>query len=178
MKIYLDTANEDFYLLVMNDKNEKIYSKHLPDYTKKVSLIPEYFKKSKINLNDVKSFYLNLGPGFFTGVRIGLVFVRTIALLTNANIYTTSTFEILKLQNPESKSFSLSSGGQKIFEYKNLGEFSLSKITIKEGKTTNKINYQDIENNFSSYGIIFKLEKDIMNIEPYYIKMPQIGNKK
>ncbi|WP_406615535.1 tRNA (adenosine(37)-N6)-threonylcarbamoyltransferase complex dimerization subunit type 1 TsaB [Mycoplasmopsis hyopharyngis] len=181
MKLFLDTANEDFFLLIWN-KNRPLYVKHLPNYSKKVNLIPQFveeaLKQNNFELSDIKDFYINIGPGFFTGVRISLVFVRTIVLLTNANIHTCSTFEILKFQKPNQKMFEIEAAGGKIFQWQNSENFEPLQIQIKEGIKKDKIDFEELTKNFESYLHLFKSHKDLLSIEPLYLKEPQIGKVK
>ncbi len=182
MKLYLDTTNEDFYLQILKE-DKPIYIKHLPNYAKKVNLIPNYINEAmqlnNFELKEITDFYLNIGPGFFTGVRIGLVFIRTIALITKAKVHTISTFEILKKQYPNKENFKLEAAGKKIYLYKNKNQtFNPKEIIVELGEKEDKINFEDLNSNFIKYIPLFKKWNNILDIEPIYIKLPQIGGKK
>ncbi|MEA4115265.1 tRNA (adenosine(37)-N6)-threonylcarbamoyltransferase complex dimerization subunit type 1 TsaB [Mycoplasma sp. 744] len=185
MHLYLDTANDDFVLAIFDSKFNILKQIILHNYPKKVNLIVEYvekfLKELKLSINDFKIFYLNIGPGYFTGVRIGLVYLRTIALLTNAQIKTTSTFQILNKQYPEQKTLAINAAGNKFYIWNVQEIFNSSNIEIRlinENKNLLfKIKYEEFINNFSKYLSLFKDNPNIMDIEPYYIKMPQIGQK-
>ncbi|QBF34880.1 tRNA (adenosine(37)-N6)-threonylcarbamoyltransferase complex dimerization subunit type 1 TsaB [Mycoplasmopsis phocirhinis] len=185
MKLFIDTTGDDFALALLNQNNyclEFILLKNVP---KKVKLLVEntekLLKKNKININEITDFYLNLGPGYFTGVRIALVYVRTIALITKAQINTISSMQILIKQNPLKNNFLINASGSKVYAYQNTNNkiFDVKNIEIldNENVSYNTIDYIEIFNNFQNYITLFTHQKDIINIEPYYIKKPQIGGK-
>lgn len=185
MKLFLDTSNDDFVVALFDNKFDRLNSYIIKNQPKKVPLIPQYIKKisieNNIKINDINDFYINLGPGFFTGVRISLVFVRTIALMTNANVHTISSMQILAKQNPSKKSFSINAAGGKVYKYfTNDNIFSIENIKIEqlENQEIDFINYENLIENFQDFSSLFTMQKDLMNIEPYYIKNPQIGVKK
>ncbi|WP_027332903.1 tRNA (adenosine(37)-N6)-threonylcarbamoyltransferase complex dimerization subunit type 1 TsaB [Mycoplasmopsis gallinarum] len=185
-KLYLDTANDDFVIALFDEKYCKIADYVLTNYQKKVKLIPEYFLKilreHKLSVNNFDEFFTNLGPGFFTGVRISLVFLRTIALFLKANLKTISSFQILAKQNPDQSKLFINASGNKIYVYKpNTNFFNEKDILIELNEANysiNKIDYEEFLNNFATYLPLFKSYSDLMQIEPYYVKMPQIGEKK
>ncbi|WP_063626102.1 tRNA (adenosine(37)-N6)-threonylcarbamoyltransferase complex dimerization subunit type 1 TsaB [Mycoplasmopsis gallinarum] len=185
-KLYLDTANDDFVIALFDEKYCKIADYVLTNYQKKVKLIPEYFLKilreHKLSVNNFDEFFTNLGPGFFTGVRISLVFLRTIALFQNANLKTISSFQILAKQNPNQSKLFINASGNKVYVYQPNTNFFNEKdilIELKEANySINKIDYEEFLNNFATYLPLFKSYSNLMKIEPYYVKMPQIGEKK
>lgn len=52
--------------------------------------------KQLVSLKDIKSIYLNIGPGSFTSIRIGTVIARTIAHINNIKIFPFNTFDLFK----------------------------------------------------------------------------------
>ncbi|BBA22235.1 hypothetical protein MBVR141_0319 [Mycoplasmopsis bovirhinis] len=187
MNLYLDTATSDF-LIILFDNSWKIIDHILiENIAKKVDLLIENFnlllQRNNLNTSKIKSFYLNLGPGFFTGIRISLIFLRTISLLQNQEIYTTSSFKILNFVNPKLNEMYLDAQGGKLF-YLNKDQFNKTnylnniKIIDSENNQVNKINYYLFVDNFVNSKDIFTEETNILNINPYYIKKPQIGSKK
>ncbi|MBT1419694.1 hypothetical protein FCM98_03340 [Mycoplasma bovis] len=185
MKLYLDTANDDFVLAAFDDNYKLVYSKILKKYQKKVELIPlsvsEMLNSLSLTIDDFNEFYTNLGPGYFTGVRISLVYLRTIATIKKVIIFTISTMQILSIQNPGENSFYINAKGEKYFEYiRNDKPFHSDQITCKTGTKDkyNEVYYIQFLNNFKEYKALFIYNSDLNKIEPYYIKMPQIGAKK
>nr|WP_318032784.1 tRNA (adenosine(37)-N6)-threonylcarbamoyltransferase complex dimerization subunit type 1 TsaB [Mycoplasmopsis caviae] len=184
--MYLDTANEDFALALLDDNHNVIAQKVLESYPKKVELIPQMttqiLQENNLKIQDFDTFYINIGPGFFTGVRIALVYLRTIALITSAKIKTISTMQILARQNKRKRAFKINAQGNKYYLYKSNKKncFNHNDIAIETGtfNSYDKVNYFSLFDCFIDYLEDFKTYDDIMDIEPYYIKMPQIGAKK
>ncbi|QGZ97955.1 tRNA (adenosine(37)-N6)-threonylcarbamoyltransferase complex dimerization subunit type 1 TsaB [Mycoplasma sp. NEAQ87857] len=184
MNLYLDTATEDFVLVLFNDDFEVIDHVLYLNYRKKVDLIVNeclnMMKKHNLEYKDLNGLYTNIGPGFFTGVRASLVFFRTIALLTKVPLFTTTSFDILLKQNNQSI-LTLDAQGNKMYffdkeMYQKNNDIKKS-ITVKTKDQTviDKINYQSMIDNFKLYKDIFNQETNALLTEPLYIKSPQIG---
>lgn len=188
MYIFLDTATEDFLLLLINNKDEIMDKYHYKGYKKKVNLIADTFsimiKNNNIDVKDLTAFYINIGPGFFTGIRSSLVFVRTICLITQKPIFTTTTFEIMNVKNENKEDLTLDAQGGKIFyffyqKYCETGELEKSIDVIQSDILPMKLSHDDLIQNWKKYKYsIFKSYTDVMEITPLYIKLPQIGNRK
>ncbi|WP_025755136.1 tRNA (adenosine(37)-N6)-threonylcarbamoyltransferase complex dimerization subunit type 1 TsaB [Mycoplasmopsis cricetuli] len=186
MIIFLDTTASDFIMILLDQNFKVIDSIYLQNYKKKVELITSQFdfilQKNNLQVDEIKQFYINKGPGFFTGVRSSLVFVRTIALWNQIPIYTTNSFLILQKQKTQNEYFIQANKFKKYHitndnliknNYFNLKD----KIAIVENNLdANLINYQDLIDNFVKYKNIFYLE-ETMKIEPLYISKPQIGGQ-
>lgn len=89
--------------------------------------------------------------------------------------------QILSQQNKGKNAFYINAKGEKYFEYLvNQEPFDPSQITCKTGIKDNydSVNYEQFLNNFNDYKQLFIDYDDLNKIEPYYIKMPQIGAKK
>ncbi|KKB26798.1 hypothetical protein MM26B8_03860 [Mycoplasmopsis meleagridis] len=185
MNLYLDTSNEDFALAIFDSNYQLIDKIVLENYPKKVELIDKYIRsfldKYNYKIDEFSNFFLNIGPGYFTGVRISLVYLRTIALLKNINLRTTSIFEILLLQNPFENDFYVNASGNKNYFYHRKNYFDIKDVEVRiNDKKTNfkKIDFDKFFNNFSFYLSVFKYHTNLLEIDPYYIKMPQIGQRK
>ncbi len=73
----------------INVKEKHIHSKKL------LSMTDEVLKLSGIDIKDLKSTAVSIGPGSFTGLRIGLSAAKGIALGANLPIIPVPTFEVL-----------------------------------------------------------------------------------
>ncbi|MGV2392924.1 UNVERIFIED_CONTAM: hypothetical protein O8I53_08090 [Campylobacter lari] len=162
MKLFLDTTNDDFVLATFDEQNELVYQKILKKYPKKVELIPlcinEMLKNTNTKITDYTCFYTNLGPGYFTGVRISLVYLRTISQILNQKIKTISSMQILKLLNPQIQSFNINARGEKFYHYEPNDEFHIDQVTLKTGVLENYsiIDYDMFLTNFKTYEKEFK----------------------
>ncbi|QNM93947.1 hypothetical protein H9M94_01590 [Mycoplasma sp. Pen4] len=187
MNLYLDTSYEDF-VLVLFDNNFKVVDYILlQGYKKKVNLITAEFSKildkNNLDIDKLGSLYTNIGPGFFTGVRSSLVFLRTIALVNHNKMFITTTLDLLRQQYPSNSKFHTDAQGKKIYEY-NLDIFdennyaeAIKVIHASDEIALDKVDYQEVINNFANYKNCF-IEMPSMEIEPLYIKEPQIGGQK
>lgn len=187
MKVYLDTATEDFFVALFDDNYSLIDKIHLENYRKKVSLIPEQFSellnRNSLSVTQIDQFITNVGPGFFTGVRSGMVFFRTISMQLNKIFSTISTFEILYEQNNKLDVIFLDAQGDKLYKFdsKSYGQKNIKELIEVVDKDENikisKINFEHISKNFQNYQKYFNNQKPLKQ-EVLYIKKPQIGVKK
>ncbi|VEU76403.1 tRNA (adenosine(37)-N6)-threonylcarbamoyltransferase complex dimerization subunit type 1 TsaB [Mycoplasmopsis columboralis] len=185
MNVYLDTCADDLVLILFDDTFKVKDHLLISGVKKKVELLTikfdELLQRNNLNVNNIDKFYLNKGPGFFTGVRIALVFARTIALWNNKLILTTNSFAILSKQQSK-EMYLLNASGLKqyalthkeLISAKNEDIHRYIQVVDKLGQE-DKINYTDMIENFANYQDIFEVENTI-DIVPLYVKMPQIGD--
>ncbi|WP_435130079.1 tRNA (adenosine(37)-N6)-threonylcarbamoyltransferase complex dimerization subunit type 1 TsaB [Mycoplasma sp. 6243] len=180
--LFLDTTGKDFCIALFDLNFNLIKSVILENYKKKIDLIVKYFNDFNIKINEINGLYINLGPGFFTGVRVGFVFFRTLALANNIDFYTTTTFELLMMQN-DKDTFYTDAQGKKVYFFdkqmflKTEDIFESTKvIDATDNITLDNINYQKVISKFLAYQHIFT-KKHPLEVEPTYIKKPQIGSK-
>ncbi|QJB71519.1 hypothetical protein [Mycoplasma sp. 1654_15] len=177
MKIFLDTTS-DFLVYFLFDKDFRLIDKQIIKESKKVELLANIIEKSleknKIKISQITDFYLNLGPGYFTGCRISLVYVRTICQLTNANIWTTNTFSLLSFTNKKEETYYINSSGLHFFSASaKQGKLTSDVIQVlKENKELSQVDYELISFNFEAFSKIFQLETNILTIQPFYTKEP------
>lgn len=55
--------------------------------------LDELIKRNQIHIFDVSYLYIGIGPGSYTGVRIGLTVVKVLAILKDFNVYTFTSFD-------------------------------------------------------------------------------------
>jgi tRNA threonylcarbamoyl adenosine modification protein YeaZ len=78
-------------------KNKKIFElvtqQNFPDYAENlIPMVDKLLKKSDTKLKDITSVGCNIGPGSFTGLRIGLSFVKTLSQELKTKIFVSNTF--------------------------------------------------------------------------------------
>lgn len=69
--LYFDTSDRNKIFIKLNSKSWT-FIKDNQKPQDLVSLIEKTLKKEKINLQEIKEIKVNLGPGSFTGLRIGV----------------------------------------------------------------------------------------------------------
>ncbi|MFN3551024.1 MAG: tRNA (adenosine(37)-N6)-threonylcarbamoyltransferase complex dimerization subunit type 1 TsaB, partial [Endomicrobiia bacterium] len=80
----LDTSTKNLSMCLY--KNGKFYEENIQseDHSENLTkILDKILKKTKTKLNQITHLLVNIGPGSFTGLRIGLSFVKTLALNLN-----------------------------------------------------------------------------------------------
>ena len=95
----IDTTTKKATVALKAD--DKIYVKELDNEIthseKLLPLLDEVLTEADVCLKDIDLFATTLGPGSFTGVRIGIATIKAIAKVTNKKIFGTTSLELLAL---------------------------------------------------------------------------------
>ncbi|WP_027333950.1 hypothetical protein [Mycoplasma elephantis] len=179
MELFADTSNKDLYVGIFD--HDKLLAKiHIKNLIKKIEPLINEFKillsNQKININQINKFYINIGPGSFTGSRTALIFFKTIAGTNNKKIYICNSFNLIAPFSNQ-KNLYLEASKFDLFEF-NTDLKTITIIPKKNDVVINYIKYDNIENNFSKLKQFFKEIKSDEIIDPLYLKSPQIGVKK
>jgi tRNA threonylcarbamoyladenosine biosynthesis protein TsaB len=70
MKLYFDTSDRNKIIISLNKKYWEFVRNQKPQDL--VGLIQQTLKKERISLRNIKEIEVNLGPGSFTGLKIGV----------------------------------------------------------------------------------------------------------
>lgn len=82
--------NDDQQIIVeKNERDERNHSEHLDP------LIDEILKENKLTLKDIDRFAVAIGPGSYTGLRIGITTVKMFASILNKEVVGISTLQAL-----------------------------------------------------------------------------------
>ena len=100
MKILaIDTTTKKATVALKLD--DKIYIKEadneITHSEKLLPLLDQVLKEAHTNLKDIDLFAVTLGPGSFTGVRIGISTIKGVAKVMNKKIFGTTSLELLAL---------------------------------------------------------------------------------
>ncbi|MGL5205312.1 MAG: hypothetical protein ACRC7B_00115 [Metamycoplasmataceae bacterium] len=131
----------------------------------------------KMHIKDIKNFYINVGPGSFTGSRIALIYVRTISQITGATIFTTNSFKLLDNQLDDQLFIAANKNHSFMLSQNNINNVSQTTLVEKTNQEKS-IDYNKLLSSFKDYVNLFDLEKDILKIQPEYGSSPQIGSAK
>lgn len=174
MKLFIDSSQKVFAVALF-DENNQILRDKIVDTKYKVEEILNFFENI-IEINDIEEIYLNLGPGSFTGTRVSLLYVRTLAQIKSTiKIFVTNTFLILKKffkNNFLKNKFYINASKSK--------SYKITKNKIQMVKKTKKeilIDYQWLFDNFSKIIDIF-WEENVSKLTPIYGAEPNIGELK
>lgn len=184
--LYIDTTSKTcMYAIFDKDFNLKKTSytptnNNLVDMC--VDILDQFLRDVGLNYGDLEKIYLNLGPGSFTGVRVGVNLAKTIwSVYQNIEVYGANALEILSCGNGFSI---LDAKGNKSYlaQYQNGKEIMPIKIVANTELQDNPafntypifdaIKIGDIASFEKSFKYLkhFKKILDILNLEPLYIK--------
>ena len=92
-------SENDKCILELNVDNNKTHSETL------MPLIEEIFNKTNLKLSDINAISCDIGPGSFTGIRIGISSIKAIAESLNIPVIAVSSLEALayNVQNIDCK---------------------------------------------------------------------------
>lgn len=134
-QLLLDSSNT--YLTVGLSKNGKVIDKICYEAWQRQSEmmateIENILKRNNINKSELDAVVVGMGPGSYTGVRIGVTIAKTIAYALNIKIYAKSSLSLLKsAQNPTICLFNARSGRSYFAVYEG------SKTIVKDCIKTN-----------------------------------------
>ncbi|MCW8849731.1 MAG: tRNA (adenosine(37)-N6)-threonylcarbamoyltransferase complex dimerization subunit type 1 TsaB [Melioribacteraceae bacterium] len=120
-----------------------ILMKHIHS-EKLIPMIDELFRANKTNAAELDCLSVSIGPGSFTGLRIGMTAAKGIAFAANLPIVPVPTFEALSL---EVLSYLQNETTFCIINKANVEECYFAKYIVKNGKSSALINSELINKN-------------------------------
>lgn len=95
----IDTTTKKASVALKTDYNlfSKEINNEITHSEKLLPLIDKVLKDANLSLKDIDLFALTLGPGSFTGVRIGVATIKALAKVYNKKIFGTTSLELLAL---------------------------------------------------------------------------------
>jgi universal bacterial protein YeaZ len=98
VELFIDTSASNLLVYIL--KNEKIVNfKIINDIqtlsTKALVTIDECLKECRSSTKEIKRIYVVTGPGSFTGLRVGLSIIKTMAYLLKIDVIPISSLEVL-----------------------------------------------------------------------------------
>jgi len=96
--LLLDTALETLVIALVKDNQviyefKQTYDKNMSKYL--VNEINNAFLQTKLKPSDISNVVVGIGPGSFTGVRMGVTVAKTLAFALNKPIYPVSTLYLM-----------------------------------------------------------------------------------
>ncbi len=96
--LFIDTSNSFINIYIVEDSKVLVY-KHVETLREMANtimpLIRESFNEVSFDIKDVDKIFVTVGPGSFTGVRVGITVAKTISWSLNIPVYPISTLEYL-----------------------------------------------------------------------------------
>ena len=97
----IDTTTKKASVALKTESNlfSKEINNEITHSEKLLPLIDEVLKEANLSLKDIDLFALTLGPGSFTGVRIGVATIKALSKVYNKKIFGTTSLELLALDS-------------------------------------------------------------------------------
>jgi len=106
ISLFLDTCSQIIRLGVLSDSKLIDYTEFTNDNKLSEKLLPamkEMLEKNKYRVNDLNRIYISVGPGSFTGIRIGVTVAKVIAWSLNIDIIPISSLEVMASYDTDKK---------------------------------------------------------------------------
>ncbi len=97
-QLVIDTATKNIFLSLIIDGEEKqfVYEEGINNHS--ITVMPyleEMLNKENLKLQDLDQVIVGVGPGSYTGVRIGVTVAKMIGYLNNLEVYTVSSLALM-----------------------------------------------------------------------------------
>ena len=88
-KLIIDAAKDNiFFMIIINNIIYSVtHENSKTNYDKLMLLVSDFLKTNSLVLNDIKSIYVNRGPGSFAGVRNSLSVIKAIHMIKKIDFY-------------------------------------------------------------------------------------------
>lgn len=175
LNLIIDTATPNMYVAVGNEELiDEIYLKNIKNHSEHLMLeIIDLLKRNNIDKHDLKRIIVGVGPGSYTGVRIGVVVAKMLAYSLNIELYEISS---LYIQGSTNEFFSsiIDARRGNVFAgiYENGKVLMESHIALDEFMKIKKGILIDENNYKASYKNIIKYAKksDVDKCVPNYLR--------
>lgn len=98
LRLFIDTALSHSYLAIVKDLTVLKESYTLGSNNHSETLFPELesmLNELGVTLKDIEEIYVGIGPGSYTGVRIGVVIAKMLGVMNNSKVYKVSSLAFL-----------------------------------------------------------------------------------
>ena len=87
--LIIDAAADKIFFKVINDNESYTsdYPNSRENFDKFVTLLFNFLKKNKININEINNIFVNQGPGKFSGIRTSISTAKALSLTNKLNLY-------------------------------------------------------------------------------------------
>ena len=155
---------KDSKSLIIKENDDKSHSSVLALFVEQI------FNESKFNINEIDAIAISVGPGSYTGLRIGMSFVKGIAYSLSKPIIPIDTIDSLNTKITELNYLIA------IHAYSNNYYLQEFKDKVKYGKPK-FVSVDEIDKNKNIYGYSSKKEKFIERIKPNAERIAKLAFK-
>lgn len=186
-QLYLDTSNQKLTVVLL--KNNNILASSSFDAWQKqtelaITTINELLKKSNVKLKQIMQVVIAIGPGSYTGIRVGLTFVKILKVFNPFLTIFTINSLLLQVGLQKAVSILLAYNKQSYLAVYDKGKTLIQPQLVDDNAKIGIINdlsgFKVIEDfqqcniieNFQLLAPYFVQIKTIENLQPYYINDP------
>ena len=106
INLFIDTSYKSLYIGVLEKDKLIDEIQMMSEFNFSETLIPkldELFKKNNLEFSEIDKIFVTVGPGSFTGIRIGLTVCKTLAFVLKKDIIPISSLEFMATTNVDTK---------------------------------------------------------------------------
>ena len=99
-KLIIDAVKDNIFFMIINDNNtySVTHENSKNNYEKLIILLINFLKNNNLGISDIRSIYINRGPGSFAGIRNSLSTIKAIHMIKKIDYYCFS-FKDFKNEN-------------------------------------------------------------------------------
>lgn len=159
--LFLDTSSSTLILSLLKDDKEidKIILENSKEHSiYAVSKLSEILNRNKLEPKDIDRIFVTVGPGSFTGIRIGVTIAKTYAYCLNKKITPISSLKMKILEYSGYDNYVSIIKDKRDLVY--LGIYDKDYNTVFEGLISNSI-LQEKLNDLSNYKLVESENDDV-----------------
>ena len=87
--LIIDAAADKIFFKIIadNESYTSDYPNSRENFDKFVTLLFDFLKENKININEINNIFVNQGPGKFSGIRTSISTAKALSLTNKLNLY-------------------------------------------------------------------------------------------
>ena len=88
-KLIIDAVKDNIFLMIINNDNtyRVTHENSKNNYEKLIVLIDDFLENNNLQISDIRSMYINRGPGSFAGIRNSLSIIKAIHMIKKIDYY-------------------------------------------------------------------------------------------
>ena len=162
----VDTSGNHLTVVLLKDK--QLYKKHLDNALLKhsVTLMPQIEQilgEAELSISDIDVFGASVGPGSFTGIRIGVSTIKALAFANGKKVFGVTSFESLAYNSDVNKILAVIDAKHSNFY---VCGFEKGQVIIEP----KFISLEELKNLVDGYQVVADCDLDIPFIKGDYVK--------
>ncbi len=88
-KLIIDAVKDNIFLMIIRNNNtySVTHENSKNNYEKLIVLISDFLERNNLEISDIRSMYINRGPGSFAGIRNSLSIIKAIHMIKKIDYY-------------------------------------------------------------------------------------------